>query len=263
MKHGFRVCPLVISKFAIEKQEQGVYFYDRMFFTVHIFTDQLYILFQTEIMEESPDLLTLGLLFGGDVDATSEDLPEVLSFQHKLIQEMVAAYYIAEQVQIDPSFLKIAFPTWEKVDEHREVVKFTCGLLAQNAAPLINYVAISMESKNTEESSVMQDLDIKDPYEFLETANPTSEKILEHEIKLDFMCKLLFESQTEATPLVNHVAQVYVREIWEELNQLATLPSYPTCHIIALRHLMKEKILIYNRFICGLAPNSVSNGGPN
>ncbi len=184
-------------------------------------------------MKESSDLLTLGLLFGEDVDATSSDLPEVLSFQHKLIQEMVAAYYIAEQVEIDPSFLKTAFPTWEKVDEHREVVKFTSGLLAQNAAPVINYVGkmnydrqrcatdiISMFSENTEESAVIQDLDTKDPiYQFLETAYKTSEKIIEHEEKLEFICELLFESYADATSLVNHVAQVFVREIWEELNR--------------------------------------------
>ncbi len=101
----------------------------------------MFCLFQNEIMKESSDLLTLGLLFGEDVDATSSDLPKVLSFQHKLIQEMVAAYYIAEQVKIDPSFLKTAFPTWEEVDKHRELVRFTCGLLANiDTMPVINYV---------------------------------------------------------------------------------------------------------------------------
>ncbi len=176
-------------------------------------------------MRESSDLLTLGLLFGEDVDAISSDLPEVLSFQHKLIQEMVAAYYIAEKVKVDPSFLELAFPTWKKVEEHQEVVKFTCGLVAQNAAPVINYVAkmnldiISRESENTDESAVIQGLNIKDPYAFLATAYPTSEKILEHEDRLRFICKLLVESHTDATPLVNHVAEVYVREIWEALNR--------------------------------------------
>ncbi len=136
--------------------------------------------FQNEIMRESSDLLTLGLLFGEDMDATSADLPEVLSFQHKLIQEMVAAYYIADQVKRDPLFLKTAFPTWGEVEKHREVVKFTCGLLAQNAAPVINYVGkinynrhryridiVSRKSENTAEPAIIQDLDINDLYKFL------------------------------------------------------------------------------------------------
>ncbi len=77
------------------------------------------------------------------MDATSEDLPEVLSFQHKFIQEMVAAYYIAEQVKMDPSFMETAFPTWEEVKKHQEVVRFTCGLLAKteiSANPVMHHV---------------------------------------------------------------------------------------------------------------------------
>ncbi len=112
--------------------------------------------FQSEIIAVNPEILKLGLLFGEDLNATTDDLPEVLSFQHKLIQEMLAAYYIADQVtkkrQGRPKkgkttkipFLDTAFPTWECVEKHQEVVRFTCGLLAKTAIgakPLIDHVA--------------------------------------------------------------------------------------------------------------------------
>ncbi len=99
---------------------------------------------QEDVVAESDEILQLGLLFGEDVDATTSDLPAVLSFQHKLIQEYVAALYIAEQVQMeDPStFLTEAFPTWEKIENHREVVLFTCGILADtDASPITQHVA--------------------------------------------------------------------------------------------------------------------------
>ncbi len=83
-------------------------------------------------MEESEDILKLGLLFGEDTEATSEEMPEVLSFQHKLLQEMVAAYYIADQAKTNVSFLNDAFPSWGRVETHKEVVQFTCGLLARS-----------------------------------------------------------------------------------------------------------------------------------
>ncbi len=235
-----------------------------------------YFKFQNEIMRESSDLLTLGLLFGEDVDATSSDLPEVLSFQHKLIHEMVAAYYIAEQVKTNPSFLKTAFPTWGEVRKHREVVKFTCGLLAQNAGPVINYVGkmnynrqrhtigmSSMESEDTDydtdddtddtdEPAVIQDLDIKNPHEFLATAYPTSEKILKHKDKLRFICELLLESYADATPLVNHVAQVRVREIWEELNRGEILSEICGFRFMnAMQTLQNEgKVSNVNPYLC-------------
>ena len=50
-------------------------------------------------------------MFGEERDATSKDLPETLSFQHKLIQEVVAAYYIVDQVNKDPSSLERHFPS--------------------------------------------------------------------------------------------------------------------------------------------------------
>ncbi len=100
--------------------------------------------FQTDVIAACPELLKLGLLFGEDVDATTTDLPEVLSFQHKLIQEYLAAVYIAENLSKGASgaFLAEAFPTWDVLETHREVVQFACGILAMNdATVLTNYVA--------------------------------------------------------------------------------------------------------------------------
>ncbi len=88
---------------------------------------------------ENADLLKLGLLFGDEIDSTTTDHPEVLSFQHKLIQEYLAAVYIVENIKHDPSaaFLKEAFPTWEKIEIHREVVQFVCGMLRETDASTI------------------------------------------------------------------------------------------------------------------------------
>ncbi len=100
---------------------------------------------QKDVIAESAEILNLGLLFGEDIDATTEELPAVLSFQHKLIQEYMAAVYIAENVKTDTAetFLEKLFPTWEKIQTHQEVVLFSCGLLAAtDTSPvcITNYV---------------------------------------------------------------------------------------------------------------------------
>ncbi len=103
----------------------------------------LYI-FQKDVIAESEDILKLGLLFGEDTNATTEELPAVLSFQHKLLQEYLAAVYIAEQTKLDTSstFLTQAFPTWETIETHKEVVPFCCGILSGiDAFPSANHVA--------------------------------------------------------------------------------------------------------------------------
>ncbi len=102
--------------------------------------------FQKDVVAESAEILELGLLFGEDIQATTEDLPAVLSFQHKLIQEYLAAVYIAENMNPDTAetFLSTAFPSWEKIETHREVVQFACGILADtNANPdcITHYIA--------------------------------------------------------------------------------------------------------------------------
>ena len=87
--------------------------------------------------------MKLGLLFGEDIDATTTDLPEVLSFQHKLIQEYLAAVYITENITacVSPAFLEEALPTWEKIKDHREVLHFACSMLGKDRAiPLINHL---------------------------------------------------------------------------------------------------------------------------
>ncbi len=84
------------------------------------------------MIAESAEILKLGLLFGEDVDATTMELPQVLSFQHKLIQEYLAAVYIAECAKLEGSFLDEIFPTWKSIKwPHREVFLFACGLLAE------------------------------------------------------------------------------------------------------------------------------------
>ncbi len=87
---------------------------------------------QKDVVAESPEILKLGLLFGEDVDATTKELPELLSFQHKLIQEYLAGVYIAENAKIDASFLTDAFQAWKNIKAHREVMLFACGILAES-----------------------------------------------------------------------------------------------------------------------------------
>ena len=70
----------------------------------------------------------------------------MLSFQHKLLQEYLAAVYIVKQAKLDtsssPSFLTHTFPKWETIETHKEVVHFACGILADTNASLIaNHVA--------------------------------------------------------------------------------------------------------------------------
>ncbi len=96
------------------------------------------------VIAESAEILKLGLLFGEDTEATTEDLPSVLSFQHKLIQEYLAAIYIAENAKLDKTstFLPQALPTWKQIEIHQEVVNFACGILAgTDASPITNHVS--------------------------------------------------------------------------------------------------------------------------
>ncbi len=95
--------------------------------------------FQKDVIAESEVILKLGLLFGEDNYASTEDMPSVLSFQHKLLQEYLAALYIAENAKLDSTseFLTEAFPTWDTIESHREVVQFACGILGGSGAGIV------------------------------------------------------------------------------------------------------------------------------
>ncbi len=84
------------------------------------------------------------MLFGEDIYAKTEDLPAVLNFQHKLLQEYLAAFYITGHSKLGTfsQFLMEAFPTWEIIQTHIEVVKFACGIFAKTDATIVaNHVA--------------------------------------------------------------------------------------------------------------------------
>ncbi len=96
---------------------------------------------QRDVVAESEEILKLGLLFGEDIEATTDDLPEVLSFQHKLIQEYLAAVYIADNAT-SSAFLAGVFPSLNEVNTHREVVLFACGIMKDaETSPVVNHVA--------------------------------------------------------------------------------------------------------------------------
>ncbi len=84
------------------------------------------------------------MLFGEHNNTTTGELPAVLSFQHKLLQEYLAAVFIAEQVKRDTlyNFLSESFPTWERADIHREVINFTFGILSEtDASPMTMHLS--------------------------------------------------------------------------------------------------------------------------
>ena len=123
-----------------------VYFFTRYseFRILHKTCNVIYL--QKDVVAESAEILQLGLLFGEDIQATTEDLPAVLSFQHKLLQEYLAAVYIAENLKLDTTstFLTEAVQTWEKIETHREVLQFACGILVKTNASsdcITNHVA--------------------------------------------------------------------------------------------------------------------------
>ncbi len=122
----------------------GVIFLGSMRVKKHCFTCMPHCILQKDVIAESEAILKLGLLFGEDTNATTEELPSVLSFQHKLLQEYLAAVYIVEYFKLETAetFLTEAFPTWEAIETHREVVQFCCGILAEiDASPIANHVA--------------------------------------------------------------------------------------------------------------------------
>ena len=106
--------------------------------------------FQKDVIAESPEILNLGLLFGEDVDATTTDLPEVLSFQHKLIQEYLAAIYITETLNQNPSsaFLDKVLTKWADIEKHREVVQFACSIVPTSGENPINNHAAKLLSEH-------------------------------------------------------------------------------------------------------------------
>ena len=75
----------------------------------------------------------LGLLFGCDVNNCEEEESELVSFQHKIIHEYIAALYITDQAEKDPTFLKKAFPDWIHVKNHIEVYRFCCGFASEQS----------------------------------------------------------------------------------------------------------------------------------
>ncbi len=60
---------------------------------------------------------------------TPQGIPEVMTFQHKLLMEYVAALYLSEVIKKKPDYVKSVFPTWRDIEKHSEVFNFICGIL--------------------------------------------------------------------------------------------------------------------------------------
>ncbi len=106
--------------------------------------------FQNDVEAESPEILEIGLLFAEYIDDEPTNPPKVFSFQHKLIQEFLAAVYIKDiNADVLPAFLDEALATWKKIENHREVLHFACSMLGKDgASPLINHLG-KILSKHT------------------------------------------------------------------------------------------------------------------
>ena len=78
-------------------------------------------------------------------------MPEVLNFQHKLIQEYCAAIFIAKQIRTDPTYLYRTFPTQQKIEKNIEVLVFTCGLLAGDSKVVTDHIGNILSKANVDE----------------------------------------------------------------------------------------------------------------
>ena len=62
---------------------------------------QKYLLWiQDELVQVSPDIMKLGLLFETGIDVTSvAERPTFVTFQHKLLQEYAGGYFICKRLE--------------------------------------------------------------------------------------------------------------------------------------------------------------------
>ncbi len=104
-------------------------------------------LLQADVMKSSKNILCCGLLFAEKVQFSIDQSTETLTFQHRLLQEFTAAYYLCQQVLKDgPSFLNSAIPDWDCIMKQKEVILFVCGRLRKlnKGATIVDHVARSI-----------------------------------------------------------------------------------------------------------------------
>ncbi len=79
-------------------------------------------------MAEDEGLLKLGLLFGAE-DISFEEHTNLVSFQHRIIQEYLAAIYLTEEIKHSAQTIDVLFPTWNEAEKsYPMVVRFMTGL---------------------------------------------------------------------------------------------------------------------------------------
>ncbi len=96
---------------------------------------------------ESEYILYFGLLFAEELQYSIDESTEILTFQHRLLQEFTAAYYICQQVIHEPdegsAFLKRVIPDWDCITKQGiEVILFICNLLkkSEKSAVMVDHV---------------------------------------------------------------------------------------------------------------------------
>ncbi len=100
-------------------------------------------LLQTDVLAESEDILYFGLLFAEEFQYSTDQSTEILTFQHRMLQEFTAAFYICQMVMNEASsFLKNAIPNLSCIYKQGEVIKFVCGLLRKtnDGALMVDHV---------------------------------------------------------------------------------------------------------------------------
>ena len=96
--------------------------------------------FQNELSE---DVLTSGLVHEIDAKVTARGRQKRVTFPHKLLMDYLAAWYLChDNIQEN---LRQAFPTWDDVRKHEEVMRVCCGLMKGREDVIMHLVNLCKE----------------------------------------------------------------------------------------------------------------------
>ncbi len=83
-----------------------------------------------------------GLLHEIDAKITVRGRQRRVTFPHKLFMDYLAAWYICRFTQNIEESLKQAFPTWDDVQKHEEVVRACCGLMEGREEVIMHVISV-------------------------------------------------------------------------------------------------------------------------
>ncbi len=160
----------------------------------------------------------MGLLFAEEVQYSIDESTDILTFQHRLLQEFTAAFYICQNVMKEgQSFLDILTLDWNCIEKQKEVITFACGLL-----------------KNLDKSSFMVDHVCRCVTEYVDQRLASGEK-------LEF-CQFAKEQGHEMMP-VNLVSRL------QEEAGLPKLNNYFSMYMSQERDRPLTEVLVHSELI--------------